>query len=99
MNAEETRRAAQVMLAAAEGKKVQRRRLPNGTAWQDCLPLHAWDWFSFDYRVKPEPLEGWVNVYPDTAGRYISFHSTKENADRSASDARIRCVKMREVEE
>lgn len=48
-----------------------------------------WDFQSYDYRVKPEPLCVWVNVYRDADGdEYLGrSHSTKDGAyvDRSTN--------------
>lgn len=98
MNAEETKQAAQVMIEVANGKKRQRRwsNNPKG-GWMDCVPDEGWNWEAFEYRIKPEPLEGWVNVYPHKL--FSSLHLDRELAELEASSDRLRCVKMREVEE
>jgi hypothetical protein len=46
-------------------------------------------------RNKPEPIELWVNVYPD--GPAARVYKSEDEADRGAFDGRIRCVRMREV--
>lgn len=102
MNAEETKRAAQVMIAAADGKKIQFRFRNLIDGWHDLVfETAAWDWAVHEYRIKPEPLEGWVNVYPKATPewRVGGVHETKASADMCAGSDRLRCVKMREVEE
>ena len=56
-----------VMQAAKEGKTIQFRVLDSSdidVRWRDA---HApsWDWYTFDYRVKPAaPRRVWRNWYP-----------------------------------
>jgi len=80
-----------VMQAAAEGKKIEFRDLVY-VAWADC-PNPKWNWGYFDYRVKPEPREFWINLYPCNMYPYDS----KESADLCASTARLECIHVREV--
>lgn len=63
MNAEETKRAAAVMIAHAEGKRIERQSRSEGD-WADC-PQPVWNWYSRDYRIAPEPIEVEVWVHPD----------------------------------
>lgn len=43
-----------------------------------------------------EPIEGWVNVYPD-GGSF--FYASKEVADKHATHSPERCVFVREVDQ
>lgn len=52
MTREEARKAAEVMLAYADGKEVEFLD-PLGNWRSDTIP--AFNWFNFDYRIKPEP--------------------------------------------
>lgn len=65
---------------------------------QDKYPLVLTREEALAFRI-PEPprekVEGWVNVYP----KCIYFHESKEAAEGAANNARIACVKVREVEE
>jgi hypothetical protein len=78
MNTEETRRAAQVMIDVANGKKRQRRwdTNPKGE-WLDCEQNEGWNWEAFEYRIKPKPLEGWVNVYAESWPFYPLYAFTQ----------------------
>lgn len=100
MNAEQLREAASVMLAAAEGKKIQWRNRGCNSNWSTFRPRDTivWDWSTYEFRIAPEPLECWVNVYPDG---FRHYYDSKESADHFTGpiDRRIRCVHMREVEE
>lgn len=59
MNPEETRHAACVMIAHAEGKKIEcrnRHRHDPSASWEKRLNP-VWDCYVFEYRVAPEPRE------------------------------------------
>jgi hypothetical protein len=53
MNKEQTRIAAQVMQAFAEGKQIQGRRAGQGNDWMTMVSP-VWDWYNSQYRIKPE---------------------------------------------
>lgn len=95
MTRERAKELLPVIQAWAEGKAVQCRGRYCSDNWGDSTcPTWRDD---FDYRIKPEPREWWVNVYPgDSAG---NLHNTKEHADSHSSDRRIACIKVREVME
>ena len=42
----------------------QCRRNDAATGWRDAAHP-VWDWMSYEYRVKPQPAEVFVNEYPD----------------------------------
>lgn len=63
MTPEQTREAAAVMLAFADGKKIE---------WYDrhchkwiAVDAAKWDWLSCDYRVAPEPWTAKIWVHSD----------------------------------
>ena len=87
----DTKEKIAVMQAAVDGATIQ-RTCGNGiwmTAW-----TQSWDWDSYEYRVKPEPLTLWVNVYPD---RDYPYRSEIEADNALARHGRT--VKMQEVPE
>ena len=53
----------EVMQAALDGKQVEFKF--NGSEWGRCLVNPNFGWTDYDYRIKPEPLELWVNVVDD----------------------------------
>ena len=55
MTREEARKAAEVMLAYAEGKKIE-YRVRGGDEWRPINELDTplFDWNSTEYRIKPE---------------------------------------------
>jgi len=57
-----------VIQACKEGKVIQHRQ-KGWKSWTDTL-TPSWDFALREYRVKPEPREWWINVYPDDA-KYV----------------------------
>ena len=83
-----------VVQAAEAGKRIQWKQ-QLGSKWFDT-DEPTWDFSERDYRVAPEPLECWVNVYPDD----ISAHKTEQRARKYANSTAVRvAVRMREVVE
>ncbi len=81
-----------VVLAAEAGRRIQYRRVSFGDVWKDCDP--QWNFVECDYRVKPEPLELWVNVYTNFSAAW----KTKEKALENACPDAVRvAVHTREV--
>lgn len=64
----------EVVTAFKNGKKIESRNKVIG-GWTDSNP--DWNFFCFDYRVKPEPMELWVNVY-ESGDHYV--YTAKEKA-------------------
>ena len=59
----------EVVTAFKNGKKIQYRHKHDKHAiWRDCSSNIAWQFWDVDYRVKPEPMELWVNVFEDGSG-------------------------------
>lgn len=86
-----------VVQAAERGEVIEfRKRKRTMDAWFIASPP-LWEFGECDYRVKPRPLEGWLNEYP--TGGTSALYPTKEIADAKADHDRIRCVHVREVEE
>ena len=96
MNREKTEKAIDVMQAYVDGKEVQFKRIDSRKAWEDFKPWSTpiWDWYCFDYRVKPEPIVRWAAL--STENEVIVLYRTKEEAERSSWD---RIVKLVEVED
>lgn len=97
MNQEQALELAPVMQAFGEGKKVQ---WDNNGEWFDYIGKGS-DGISFchpdtKWRVKPEPLELWVNVDPING---FSAWKTKDRAETMAEDsARSVAVHMIEAD-
>ena len=55
-----------VLQASKKGKTIQSRyRSHESSDWIDVAGSNTWDWYIFDYRIKPaEPCRVWRNWYP-----------------------------------
>jgi hypothetical protein len=94
-----------VLQAAKAGKQIEyrTRRSTNGSTdpWAITHSITERGWFDsqvFDYRVKPEPREWWVNVYDGMPEGFV--HPTKEDAEHwksQSSGTRKEVVRVREV--
>lgn len=89
MNKEDTKKAAEVMLAFAAGEEVEcfSSTTPNAGWFTTSAPL--WDWNGFNYRVKPKALPIYYAVdysLPErrTAAFVGMLHDTPEAAEASA---------------
>lgn len=81
-----------VMQAFEDGKEIEHSA--NGVFWgQSQTP--TWNWEALHYRIKPEPLAAWANLYP--SGRMYTY-STKEGAERGALPSRSALVYFTEAE-
>lgn len=59
MTNKEIKQAAEVMLAAAEGKQIQVAG-KESNLWVDCMYSPEWDWAENTYRIKPtKTLRPW----------------------------------------
>lgn len=77
--------------ALSKGKTIQ---VNIKKEWHD-VPDVVFDRLPHSYRVKPEPFEGWINIYPAGCGDMV--HKTKSAADVEAAPDRIRCIRVIEV--
>ena len=88
------------MQAALDGKEIEVRNYPyeDGCRWNAySTEMLVWNWPNVDYRIKPEPMEFWVNIYNYPTDTPFGTHKTKAQAIDSASDKVIKTIKMREV--
>ena len=77
MNREDTKKAIEVMQAYVDGEQIEAKQ--EGSDWRPSFPI--WDWGPNDYRVKPKPIECWVNVLDGET--CSSVYMSKESADES----------------
>lgn len=84
----------EVVTAFKNGKKIECRNKVCGT-WVDATP--DWNFYHYDYRVKPEPMELWVNVYED--GSIGTFSDVRDaiRIGNKCKDTVRRAVLFREV--
>jgi hypothetical protein len=71
----------EVLQAAKDGKEIEFKE-KNKSYWQRLYykeeegGLAAWNFWEYDYRIKPKPREIWVNKY---SSHWLA-HPTKESA-------------------
>ena len=76
-----TQEMIEVMQAAMEGKKVERQMLGCDVPWQEESPP-LWNWFVFDYRVKPvEPRQLTAVRYPSVGFCFPSLQAQPGDGD------------------
>ena len=87
----------EVMQAALDGKDIESKWLQEGNIdWFD-EDLIVFNWACFDYRIKQEPMEFWVNVYND-GSRFL--HDSKQDAHfYNESGVGKKTIKVREIAE
>jgi hypothetical protein len=91
------------MIAVLEAAKTEKAewKVKSSDRWSpfalDSLQRYGINPNEFDYRVKREPRQWWVNVYDGEPNGYI--HTTKAKAEywQSQAGTRKECVKVREV--
>ena len=83
-----------VMQAFEAGKAIEHTVKGKSLPWLDT-DEPWWDWVSYEYRVKPEPLTLWVNIYSE--GDYGRPRDTEEEARKARGCMGGRTVKMQEV--
>ena len=86
-----------VMAAFDEGKPIQHRARGGDTPWRGA-DEPRWNWASFKYRIEPEPLTLWVNVYLEDGVHLFCAYPEEDFAISSRSKGG-RTVKMQEVTE
>jgi hypothetical protein len=99
----ERHKHADVIIAWANGEEIQYRAVPGEGGWETFPRKTIITWCEYaEYRVKPILVTkvGWVNVYPDKYEDYsLTFHFTKDHADRKATEARVACIRVEWEEE
>lgn len=85
-----------VIAGAEAGKVIQYRELgPRGDWMIADHPL--WDFSHWNYRIKPEPREWWVNEYEDDNGRCGYAYPTLDRANKASMPLRISCKRFVEA--
>jgi len=57
-----TKEKIEIMQAFEDGKTVECRGESSGIWGKVAVPNPLWNWPDCEYRIKPEPIECWVNV-------------------------------------
>lgn len=88
-----------VVQAAERGEEIEFRDYGSHNEWKTLKCKPAWNFTELEYRVKPNPLVLWCNVYEHGGGVKEAYgYETKEKAERAASRDRCR-VAVRMVEQ
>jgi hypothetical protein len=66
------------VLQAAAAKKVIQFRRAGGDAWADHTTAPEWDFSNWEYRVKPEPREWWLAMFPGDVTVCTSLTSAED---------------------
>lgn len=85
----------EVMQAFEDGQEIERKIRPTGEKWLE-VGLPSWNWSDNDYRIKPKPLEFWVNVKDDGRVSLLKYGSTEE-AIQDCRWLEFKTIKVREV--
>jgi hypothetical protein len=68
----------EIVTAHINGKTIQCRYQKG--PWADVLGTLAWNFGEFDYRIKPQPLTMFINIYPANVG---CAYFTEDEAKKS----------------
>lgn len=83
MNREQAKALLPIITAFAEGKVVQYRPLRSSLIpepkWADMGDNTAFDKQPEQYRIKPEPLKVWINVFTGNDGKLYSVSHDRED--------------------
>ena len=96
MTPEELKYAASVMLAAAEGKKIQYRSKGEiHEQWGETRP--SWNWDLFDYRIAPEPRKPreWKVWEPESLEQVLEISNFALGIH--SPDKKRKVIRVREV--
>lgn len=95
---DKTRGFIAIMQAYVDGETIECRH-GQGDEWETLeQDFPVWDFEDFDYRVKPEPFEGWVAITFQDSNLATFCHSL-DDAKRITAPHDGRIIKVREVED
>ena len=92
MNREKTRKAIEVMQAWLDGETDEFFHQQT-RSWHLINKLPEWGWGAYEYRIKPEPMEFWVDV--DDSGHPECVMTVRPTVIRAG----LRRIKVKEVME
>lgn len=82
------RERTEIQQAYLDGKQVQVKLVQSlhfindgSIKWRDCTNLCFDSWYSVDYRIKPKPMERWVNIYDNQEDVEDYLHLSEEDAE------------------
>lgn len=99
MNREEAKAMIPVMQAFVDRKEMEgRNRIDSSGGWFPVNPKHSlfFGGDEWEYRIKPEKQEMWLNIYPD--GASYSHPSKKLANEVGNTDDRTACIHIEYTE-
>ena len=94
-NIEDTKKMILVMQAYVDGKSIECKPSTQEHYMRAGSP--AWHFGAYNYRVKPEPREYWINSYPNETKLYL--HESERLATLNIDKTGGKTIKVREVVE
>ena len=95
-----TKDMIKIMQAYLDGESIERANNATNYKWVPTNGTPAWEWHSFNYRIKPKPKELWVNE-DDFEGDdvFIAYQSKAEavNAHKHSITKTETAVHYKEV--
>ena len=80
-----------VMEAFKDGKQIQ-SRCDDTEEWLNVIPS-AWNFDKFEFRVKPEPLKCWANIFCD-GGIYYDIRDKAVNHAARCVDKGYKVIRV-----
>ena len=82
------------MQACLDGKKIEYKYKRNcKPQWVATNVDLNFDWHHYDYRIKPEPMVVWVNIYE----KNLYAYKTMDDAEKGSLNTTKKSVKFIEV--
>jgi hypothetical protein len=91
MTPEKAKKLLPVIQAYAVGLTIQ-VRANKWEKWENATEHVTFYLEPECYRIKPEPIERWVNFYKYPNASHV--HASRGDADKAADDRRIACIKV-----
>lgn len=86
-----------VLQAHKAGKEIQyKSNWESGSFWR-TKPIPHFNFFDFDYRVKPEPQEFWVNVWSSTSFVHGTWSAAQFQSKYGRAAGFLKTIHVREV--
>jgi hypothetical protein len=89
MNRDDITKHLPILQAMAEGKQIQQQGT-SGDYWYDVEDIYLSG--NEVYRVAPEKLSFWINVYKRDGVFVTSIRESKEAANNTAGPGRLACL-------
>ena len=85
----------EIQQAYLDGASIEYNDVRNDESWSCCYGEPSFVWVNYDYRIKPEPMEIWVNIYGD--GSHAGYNE-KDRAKTLALREDVKRVAVKFIE-